>query len=214
MMQNNDEKIKNILVKLGQDGAKEAANALSEMIFQEISIEIPRVHIVSPIEVPNVLDFHDFQTVIIIEQLSRNVDCDIILVFTIDEAKKLAKILLESVGVEEVGDFEVLEEIGNILIGNFINTFSNFTGATLKPNPPRHIVDYFEAILDTYVTKLIYQDRRATLFDTKLTCSGTDINGMILMFLSEEFQEKILSKSNQSNSIVQESMIDFVSNIN
>lgn len=188
------EKTKTFLRELGSIGASKAANALSDMIMQDISIEVPGIHMVSPIEIPEVLQFHDLQTVVIIEQLSQNLECDLILVFTIDEAKKLVRLLMETVGMEGIDEFEVLDEIGNILLGNFINAFSDFTEITLKPTPPTHLVDYFEAILNNYVTKLMYQEKQATLFDTSLKCGETDIKGLILMFLSDEFQNSIICR--------------------
>lgn len=192
MILGNEERTLRILREIGERGALKAAEALSGLIYQDITIEVPAVNIVSPMEVPDILQSHGLSTVVIIEQLSRNLECDIILVFTIEEAEKLVKLLLNSVGIEDVGDYQVLEEIGNILIGNFINALSDHTKSILKPTPPTHMVDYFDAILDNYVTRLLFDDKNATLFDTRLKCSGTNINGLILMFLDEEYQSKII----------------------
>ena len=192
MIEGKEERTLSILREIGERGAVKAAEALSGLIFQEISIEVPAVHVVSPMEIPDILQSHGLSTVVIIEQLSTNLECDIILVFTIEEAEKLVKLLLDTVGIEDVGDYQVLEEIGNILIGNFINALSDHTKSILKPTPPTHMVDYFDAILDNYVTRLLFEDKDATLFDTRLQCSGTDVNGLILMFLDEEYQSKII----------------------
>ncbi len=192
MIAGEDERTLSILREIGERGAIKAADALSGLIFQEISIEVPAVHVVSPMEIPDILQSHGLSTVVIIEQLSSNLECDIILVFTVEEAEKLVKLLLDTVGMEDIGEYQVLEEIGNILIGNFINALSDHTKSILKPTPPTHMVDYFDAILDNYVTRLLFEDKNATLFDTRLKCSGTDVNGLILMFLDEEYQSKII----------------------
>lgn len=193
-LSNQDLRLKeSILREIGELGAKKAASALSGLILKEIKIEVPSLRIVSPMEIPEILQSHGLQTVVIIEQLSRNLECDIILVFKIEEARKLVDLLLETVELGDIGEYQVLEEIGNILIGNFINALSDHTRITLKPTPPTHMVDYFDAILDNYVTRLMFEDKDATLFNTKLNSSGVDINGLILMFLDEEFQESILS---------------------
>lgn len=192
MIAGEEEKTLSILREIGERGAVKAADALSELIFQDITIEVPAVHVVSPIEIPEILQSHGLSTVVIIEQLSRNLECDIILVFTLEEAEKLVKLLLDTVGMEDIGEYQVLEEIGNILIGNFINALSDHTQSILKPTPPTHMVDYFDAILDNYVTRLMFEDKNATLFDTRLKCSGTNVNGLILMFLDEDYQSKII----------------------
>ena len=186
-----DEKTKKLLLQIGKKGAENAAQALSEMVSKEIGIEVPSLHFISPIDIPKILKSHGLQTVVIIEQLSHNLECDLILVFTLEEAKKLVDLILETVAMEGIEDYMVLEELGNILLGNFINALSDLTNTILKPSPPAHIVDYFDAILDNYVTRLLFDDKNATLFDTHLTCAGTDIKGMILMFLDDDFQNKI-----------------------
>jgi chemotaxis protein CheC len=191
----DQEKISKLLGELGSIGSVNAANALSEMILQDITIEVPGVYMVDPIEVPEILQIHGLQTVVSIEQMSRDMEIDVILVFTVEEATKLAKLLMDAVGMDGIDEMDVLDEIGNIMLGNFINAFSDYTDVTLKPTPPTHLVDYFDAIISNCVTNLMYQDIQATLFDTKLKCGGTDIEGLILMFLNEEFQETILAKS-------------------
>ncbi len=191
----DQKKIRIILEDLGRIGATNAANALSDMIFQDITIEVQGVYMVDPIEVPEILQIHGLQTVVSIEQKSRNMECDLIIVFTTEEATKLAKLVMDAVGMDSIDEMDVLDEIGNIMLGNFINTFSDYSDVTLKPTPPTHLVDYFDAIINNCVTNLMYQDIQATLFDTSVKCGGTDIEGLILLFLNEEFQEIILDKS-------------------
>ncbi len=166
------EKAKKLLLQIGEKGAKNAAKALSDMISQEIAIEVPSLHFISPMDIPRILKSHGLQTVVIIEQLSQNLECDLILVFTLEEAKKLVDIVLKTLGLEDIDDIMVLEEMGNILIGNFITALSDHTNTILKPTPPTHLVDYFDAILDNYVTRLMFEEKNATLFDTHLTWAG------------------------------------------
>ena len=188
------DKIRKVLGDLGSTGATNAASALSDMIFQDITIDVQGVYMVDPIEVPGILQMHGLETVVSIEQKSRDMECDLILVFTTEEATKLAHLVMETTGMEDIDEMDVLDEIGNIMLGNFINVFSDYTDVTLKPTPPSHLVDYFDAIINNCVTNLMYQDIQATLFDTSVKCGGTDIEGLILLFLNEEFQETILAK--------------------
>jgi chemotaxis protein CheY-P-specific phosphatase CheC len=209
----DQERISTILSDLGGKGAKSAAKALSDLILQEITMDVPRVLMVDPIEIPEILPFQGQQTVFIIEQMSREHDSDIVLVFTVDEAKKLVNIVMENLGLDEIDVLDVLDEIGNILLGNFVNPFSDHIDEAIKPSTPAHIVDFFDAIINNYVTKLMYQDIQATLFDTSLKCGETDIKGSILMFLDEELQDEILSNVGDIPHTVTESSEIYVNSI-
>jgi len=190
--QTTEHSLNTLLLNLGRRGADDAAKALSEMIFKNISIDVSRVHMVSPIEMPHLLESHELQTVVIIEQLSQDLDCDLLLIFSIEESENLVKLFLEAMGIEGITQEEVMQEIGNILLGNFLNAFSNQLQLLLKPTPPRHYVDYFNAIIESYVTRLLYEEKNATLFDTSLRCAGVNIKGLILMFIGEDFKDKII----------------------
>jgi chemotaxis protein CheC len=193
------EKICTILGELGGKGSLRAADALSGLMLQDITMDVPRVFMVDPMEIPEVLEFQGLQTVFIIQQISRGMDSDLILFFTLEEAEKLAKVLMDVMGIEDIDKLDVLDEVGNILLGNFVNPFSDYTGLTLKPTPPSHIVDYFDSVIFNYATKMMYQDVQATLFDASLRCGDTDIKGSILMFLDEELQSVILERMKSSH---------------
>jgi len=184
-----------ILNEIGSMGAGNAATALSDLIERKISINVPQIHVVSPVRIPDILKFYDLETVVVIEQLSANLDCDILLVFPVGEARKLVRILTEDMMVEEgPDDYSVIDEVGNIIIGNFLNAISDFTGIPLLPAPPIHIVDLFDAILDVFLARISMEDREAILFDARMKCEDEDIYGAMLMFISKSLQERLIEK--------------------
>ena len=184
-----------ILNEIGSMGAGNAATALSDMIERKISINVPKIHVVSPVRIPDILKFYDLETVVVIEQLSVNLDCDLLLVFPVEEARKLVRILTEDmIGDEGSDEYSVIDEVGNIIIGNFLNAISDFTGIPLLPAPPVHIVDLFDAILDVFLARISMEERDAILFDARMRCEDDDIYGAMLMFISKSLQERLIEK--------------------
>ena len=183
-----------ILSEIGSMGAGNAATALSDLIERKISINVPKIHVVSPVRIPDILKFYDLETVVVIEQLSVNLDCDLLLVFPVDEARKLVRILTDGMTCVGIDDFSVLDEVGNIIIGNFLNAISDFTGIAMLPAPPVHIVDLFDAILDIFLARISLEDRDAILFDARMMCEDDDIHGAMLMFISKSLQNQLIEK--------------------
>jgi len=185
-----------ILYELGSIGAGNAATALSELIHRKISINVPNIHIVSPLKIPDILKFYDMHTVVVIAQLTSNMECDMLLVFPVEEAKKLVDFMAQGLMDGELTEnITLIEELGNIIIGNFLNAISDFTGIMLQPTPPTHVVDLFDAILDMFLANISLQERDALLFDARMRCDEEDIHGAILMFISRELQEKLIERS-------------------
>ena len=77
-----------ILLELGNIGAGRATTALSEIINERILVEVPRLHISPPHLVPKIFGRHDQLTAVIYMQLRGEADCDILLIFEVEEAKK------------------------------------------------------------------------------------------------------------------------------
>jgi chemotaxis protein CheC len=184
-----------LLTELGNLGAGNAATALSMMIDRKITITVPATHVVAPVEIPNIIKFYDMHTVAVIMQLANDLDCDILLVFPVEEAHKMVRIMTDCPDDEE--DLAPIEELGNIIIGNFLNAISDFTGMTLMPAPPMHIEDLFDAILDIFLAEVSMQGRKAILFETRMVCEDEDIQAAILMFLSDELQNELVKRGEE-----------------
>ncbi len=182
-----------ILTELGSMGAGNAATALSKLIRKRVSIDVPSIHVVSPVKVPDILSFYDPHTVVVIEQMTENQGCDLLLVFPLEEARRLTGILAEDYLLdEESDDFTVMEELGNIIMGHFLNAISDFTGIKLQPAPPTHVVDFFDSILDGFLARISMEERNAILFNTRLRCEDEKINCAMLMFIGRELQDKMV----------------------
>jgi len=190
-----------ILREIGSIGTGNAATALSELVQQKISVDVLDLHIVPPIQVPDILGLGDMPATVVYERLPGDAGCDMLLVFERDEVKKLLSIMMQaSFGSEEVDEAmeaTAVEELGNIVLGAFLSAISDFTGLTLVPVPPKHKIEIFDAILDGFLAKLCLQRKDAALFKTRFKCGQEIAQGMLIVFLSEELQKLLVQKSKE-----------------
>jgi len=190
-----------ILREIGSIGAGNATIALSELIQQKILITLPGIYIISPEKVPKLLGFHEMPVVIIYKRLQENDNCDILLVFEKEEANKIVLAVAKNTfGIEDIDEEmkkSIIKEVGNIVIGAFLSAISNFTDMRLLPEPPIHVKDIFDAILEVFLTKLCIQNRKAMVFKTCFKKEEGEIYGAIILFLSDKLQEDLIKRGRE-----------------
>lgn len=187
-----------ILLELGSIGAGNAATSLSEIFQEPISIEVPKIHTLPPHLVPEYYQKHDTPTTAIYMQLRGETDCDILLLFEEEEAKKIAAMMSMAPSPEDIDpemEASATEELGNIVIGSFLTALSDFTGVNLVPNPPQRVVDSFDAILDSFLIKQSLASDIAIIFDTYFKRSNGNISGILMVFPSRQLQDVLIKKA-------------------
>ena len=186
-----------IILELGSIGAGHAATSLSEVFGEQISMEVPKIYTLPPHRVPSFYKRHDVPTTAIYMELRGEADCDILLLFEREEAKKIAS-MMTFMPVEELDpetEASAIEELGNIVIGSFLTALADFTGADLVPNPPQRASDSFDAILDTFLIKQLLNTDMAILFDTRFKRADGNISGILMMFPSKKLQNILTKKA-------------------
>jgi chemotaxis protein CheC len=187
-----------ILLELGSIGAGNAATSLSEIFQEPIMIEVPKIHTLPPHLVSKFYEKHDVPTTAIYMQLRGEADCDILLLFEVEEAKKIAAMMTMSPSPEDVDpemEASAIEELGNIIIGSFLTALSDFTGVNLFPHPPQRVVDSFDAILDSFLIKQLLASDIAIIFDTYFKRADGNISGILMMFPSRQLQDVLIEKA-------------------
>jgi chemotaxis protein CheC len=186
-----------IILELGSMGAGHAATSLSEVFGEQISMEVPKIYTLPPHRVPSFYGRHDVSTTAIYMELRGEADCDILLLFEREEAKKIAS-AMTFMPIEELDaetEASAIEELGNIVIGSFLTALADFTGADLVPNPPQRATDSFDAILDSFLIKQLLTTDMAILFDTRFKRVDGNISGILMMFPSEKLQNLLTEKA-------------------
>ena len=184
-------------LELGSIGAGHAATSLSEVFGEQISMDVPKIYTLPPHRVPSFYGRHDVPTTAIYMELRGEADCDILLLFEIEEAKKIAS-TMTFMPIEELDaetEASAIEELGNIVIGSFLTALADFTGADLVPNPPQRANDSFDAILDTFLIKQLLTTDMAILFDTRFKRADGNISGILMMFPSKKLQNILTEKA-------------------
>ena len=94
-----------ILLELGSIGAGHAATSLSEILQQPISIDVPKMLNIAPHLIPKFYNKHDMPTIAVYLTLRETYSCDILLIFELAEARKIAAMMSCLSSVEELDPF-------------------------------------------------------------------------------------------------------------
>ncbi len=187
-----------ILLELGSIGAGHAATSLSDVLQQPISIEVPKIHNIKPHLIPQFYNLHDTPTTAIYLQLTDKYGMDILLTFEQMEAKKIAAMMTMAPSVEELDpamETSALQELGNILIGSFLTSISDFVGISLLPSTPQTVTDAFDAILDNFLIKQSMVSDNALIFETRFKRNGEDAKSILMIFPTDELKKLLVEKS-------------------
>ncbi len=193
-----------ILLELGSIGAGHAATSLSDVLQQPISISVPKIHTIRPHLIPGFYDLHDTPTTAIYLQLAEKYGMDILLTFEQSEARKIAAMMTMCNSVEELDpamETSALQELGNILIGSFLTSMSDFVGISLLPTTPQTVTDGFDAILDNFLIKQSMVSENALIFETRFMRNGEDAKCILIIFPTEELKALLVEKSKSMMSI-------------
>jgi chemotaxis protein CheC len=198
--QDDDPSDLGILQEVGNIGAGHAATSLSTVLQQDVYIDLPRVCSVPTHLVGKYYNRGDTPTTAVLMQLQREYECDILLMFDLCEAKKIAAIMTMAPSVEELDDSmeeSAIQELANIVIGSFLTAISDFTGVQLIPTPPLRVVDAFNSILDNMLVKQSMIAERALVFDACFKRQGTDAKSILIIFPSAALKQILIEKSKE-----------------
>lgn len=189
-----------ILQEVGNIGAGHAATSLSTVLQQEVSIDIPRICSLPPHLVGKYYNRSEMPTTAVLMQLQREFECDILLMFEVNEAKKIATIMTMAPSVEELDpamEESAIQELANIVIGSFLTAISDFTGVQLIPTPPMRIVDTFDSILDNVLVNQSLTSEKALAFDACFKRAGEDAKSLLIIFPSPGLKAVLVQKSKE-----------------
>ena len=187
-----------ILLELGSIGAGHAATALSDVLQQPITIEVPKIRRIQPHLIPNFFNKHETPTVAVYLQLNGNYECDLLLMFDQSEAKKIAAMMTYAASIEEldpVMETSAIHELANILMGAFLSAISDFVGVSLMLTTPESSVDTFDAIIDGFLIQQSMRSEQAMVFETKFKRQEEDAKCILMIFPSQELKDLLIQKS-------------------
>jgi len=186
-----------VLKEIGNIGSGHASIALSTMLNEKVNVEMPRLHTTPHHLVPRIYDEHDTIVAAIFMQLRDKIDCDIMLLFQAEEAKKIGALMAKS-ATENEADEEMeasaIEELGSVMICAFLNAIADFTNTELVPTPPQLIYDAFDAVMDGLLAKQALCSDVAAIFDARFKRSTSSAEGYLIMFPGEKLRETLATR--------------------
>jgi len=194
-----DKKDLGILLELGSIGAGHAATSLSEIVQQQVTIDIPRIGTIPPNMLPKFYHSQNMPATAVYIHLVEKLECHFLFIFEMPELKEITHMMTMSLHQKECEssmESSAIEELGNILIGSFLTAISDFTGINLVSTPPLLIGAPFDSVINDFVVKLSSTSGEALVFDTCFKREGGYYApAQLMIFPGPELRELLVRKS-------------------
>jgi chemotaxis protein CheC len=148
-----------------------AATALSQMLGQEVELNVPRALALGLADAVDAAGAPDEVVSGIVLGLEGDIDGLVLLLVPMNDVQTLCQLLGVDAGTE-VGD-SALAEIGNILGTSYLNAIASMTGLDLMPTPPFVATDLLAAIVASVLAQSAGESDVALLLDSELTLADT-----------------------------------------
>ena len=181
-----------VFAEIGNIGAGHAATVLSILARQPIQVSLPKLETGPPCNIARMCGPPDREVTAVHMQLINEPNCDTLLVFDPQEAKKIAYIMTEKSTNAPRSEIikSAIEEMGSIIICAFLGAIGNFSGMTIIPSLPEVVTDSFEAIIDVFLAKQLIEAKSALIFQVDFRRSKSSTKGYLLMIPSPKFREQ------------------------
>lgn len=168
------------LKEISNIGMGHAATALSQMIGQQINLNVPSVNIKEISQVPEYLGGAEKMMVGITLQILGDARGSIMLLFPQESAHRLISCLLgqhdQALVMNEVNT-STLKEVGNILASAYLSALGNMMQKTLIPSVPLLAYDMAGAVVDYVLIDLSKSGDFAMMVETDFSGeAGKDLD--------------------------------------
>ncbi|MCM3717136.1 chemotaxis protein CheC [Fictibacillus phosphorivorans] len=164
-----------ILREIGNIGAGHAATALSTMLNKAVDMKVPSVNVISFEEIMEMVGGSENIVASVFLRIVGDAPGCMFFMLPIEQAETLLGDLLggEAVqlteGIHSEMTISALQEVGNILSGSYLTSFSDFTGLNLQPSVPATSIDMAGAILSFGLFEISAVSDLAIVIDTAFT---------------------------------------------
>ncbi|HEY4553716.1 MAG TPA: chemotaxis protein CheC [Bacillaceae bacterium] len=185
-----------VLKEIGNIGAGNAATALSVLLGKKIDMEVPTVRIVSFDEIMELSGGADNMVVAVYLRMEGDANGNMFFILPIDQGTKYIRKMIgddtftfSHPPYSEMG-ISAMQELGNILIGSYLTSLSDFTGLHLVPSVPAISIDMAGAIISYGLLEISQTEDCAIVIETSLdenSCRNPDIvNGHFFLLLDPD----------------------------
>jgi len=185
------------LRELGNIGAGHAASALSRMLGATVTIDVPRVSVVSVERVPELLGGPERVMAGVYMRVFGDVPCRILCFFPEESVQGLLDLLMPSAGLRVEGldaaAQSALKELGNILGCNYLNAAARFLGLQFIPSVPALAVDMVGGIITEAVVDMGESEVDAVFIENQFRARGIPpVSGHLILIPEAGAAEPLL----------------------
>ncbi|MEH6936994.1 chemotaxis protein CheC [Bacillus sp. JJ664] len=161
-----------ILKEIGNIGAGHAATALSSLLNTKIDMSVPNVKIMPFNDMMELVGGAENVVASVYFRIEGEAPGSMYFVTSLEQATNIIKQLTNDPEFQ-IEDLEqnpiaasVLQEVGNILIGSYLSSFSDFTKLNIYPTVPALAIDMFGAIISYGLIEIGQVSDEAIVIDT------------------------------------------------
>jgi chemotaxis protein CheC len=184
------------LKEVGTVGAGNAATSLSKMLGKRVNITVPTAQVIPIEKVPELLGSPEDLVTAAIFEIDDDVNGAILLMFTMEEAKKLAAGLtskpIEEIKIMDEFSVSALKEMGNVTTGAYLNSLAAITNLRITHSIPNYASDMLMSIMDGILIRLSLEAEDAVVVETEFEIEDNKIHGYIMFVPDPEGLETIL----------------------
>ncbi|MEW6447629.1 MAG: chemotaxis protein CheC [Bacillota bacterium] len=186
-----------MLKEVGNIGIGNAATALAELLSSKIKMTVPRTDFVPVEEV--FIRVGRVEELVAAVMLRVDGDLSGTVLFVFNEASAL-KLIIQILGqpvatIQEIGEMEesMLMEVGNVLMGSFLNAISAMTQFTIIPAVPLFTFDMLGSVVNSSLLGTGMVQDKVLLIETCLSQEGNGVYGNLLFFFDIGSLDALLS---------------------
>jgi chemotaxis protein CheC len=176
-------------------GAGHAATALSQMLDRTIGMEVPEVTFCNIEELCQVVGEEEELVSCISIAVTGDISFDMIFILKYESALSLAnnlmKLPLFNCSEINTATQSVLNEVGNILIGSFLNALNSLTGLNTRSSVPAFANDMLGAVISAALLERGYYDDEVMVIGTRFYDNKVVIDGHLFMLPRYNVLKKI-----------------------
>lgn len=184
-----------VLKEIGNIGAGNATTALSQMIQCKVDMKVPQVKLMQFKEVGEAVGGEEQLMAGIYMSVEGDITGSMMFLLEKESARAL---VIKLMGMESGGndftemEMSALQEIGNIIVGSYLNALSSLTNLTILPSVPALCVDMAGAILSVPAIEFGTCGDQILLIQTQFT-DDLELNGYFILVPDLDSYGKIMS---------------------
>lgn len=188
------------LTEMGNIGSGNAATALSKLLNHNISVNLPKLKILSFSDAFNMHNPEEIVTGVLVRFFG-DIRGMILYMFGADFCDEILNILFnkrissadEILGMDEL-EKSTLAEVGNIMTGAYLNAFSQMLGYSIKVSAPKLTVDMSGAIMNVPIIEFAQVDDEVLFIDDSFSIDNNVYKSNMMLIPEMESLSRICGK--------------------